>query len=287
MKSRFSDRIGVTRPPGSIQVNSMNESLQNSIWNLLLEVFNHASLGRLYIAVIKDFLKEPLGTPRGPIHLWFRDLYFQMQWFEVYNLLEFIAQDFLQDEKIHFMDNLSGGTGILPSASEFEQEVNEILERELSGYRFIQKQIVPISNEIETSVIKEALKQSEQAGLQGAHTHLKTALEFLSKKPNADYRNSIKEAISAVESLAKYITGVKGQGLKEPLDEFSSKIPIHGALKEAFIKLYGYSSNEQGIRHALLDAPNVGLEEAQFMLVSCSAFVSYLISKARKAKLIK
>jgi hypothetical protein len=287
MKLRFSDRIGVTKPPSSIQVNSMNESLRNSIWNLLLEIFDNASLELFYTAFIKDFLKEPLDVPRGPLDSWFRKIYFQMNWFEVYNLLEFIAQDFLKAQKGRIVFNDSRyGPSQLPSSAEFEQRVNEVLERELAGYRFIHKQIVPISSEVEVSAIEEALEQSKQTGLQGAYTHLKTALEFLSKKP-PDCRNSIKEAISAVESVAKYITGSKSQGLKGLLDELSSKVPIHGALREAFIKLYGYSSDEQGIRHALLSEPNVELEEAKFMLVSCSAFVGYLISKAEKANLIK
>ena len=41
---------------------------------------------------------------------------------------------------------------------------------------------------------------------------------------------------------------------------------------------------EPGIRHAEgLTDPNVGREEAQFMLVACSAFVNYLTEKARQA----
>lgn len=58
---------------------------------------------------------------------------------------------------------------------------------------------------------------------------------------------------------------------------------MHPALKGAFEKLYGYTSSAKGIRHALLDEPNLGFEDAKFMLVSCSAFVNYLKSKAAKA----
>jgi hypothetical protein len=47
--------------------------------------------------------------------------------------------------------------------------------------------------------------------------------------------------------------------------------------------MYGYTSDAQGIRHALMDEPNLSFEDAKFMLVSCSAFVNYLIAKAAKA----
>lgn len=44
---------------------------------------------------------------------------------------------------------------------------------------------------------------------------------------------------------------------------------------------------EDGIRHAILEEPNVGFHEAKFMLVACSAFVNFLISKAEAASLLR
>jgi len=55
------------------------------------------------------------------------------------------------------------------------------------------------------------------------------------------------------------------------------------ALKQAFEKLYGYSSDADGIRHALMGDSNVDFEEAKYMLVTCCAFVNYLAEKAIKA----
>ena len=61
-------------------------------------------------------------------------------------------------------------------------------------------------------------------------------------------------------------------------------VPVHGALKTAFLKLYGYTSDEGGIRHALSEQSTVGQEDARFMLVACSAFVNYLAVKKDKGK---
>ena len=60
-------------------------------------------------------------------------------------------------------------------------------------------------------------------------------------------------------------------------------IKLHGALTSAFTKLSGYTSDESGIRHALLDEPDISYEDAKFMLVACSAFINYLMVKASKA----
>jgi hypothetical protein len=51
--------------------------------------------------------------------------------------------------------------------------------------------------------------------------------------------------------------------------------------------LYGYTSDTHGIRHALKDDSQPNAEDAKFMLVSCSAFVNYLVEKAQKNVLLQ
>ena len=59
------------------------------------------------------------------------------------------------------------------------------------------------------------------------------------------------------------------------------KEKLHPAFKEALIKLYGYTSDEEGIRHAYLDQSDakVGQDEAVFMFGACASFASYLFRK--------
>jgi hypothetical protein len=67
------------------------------------------------------------------------------------------------------------------------------------------------------------------------------------------------------------------------LDALEKRGHLHGALKRAFSALYGYTSDEKGIRHALVleDKAQVDETDALFMLGSCASFVSYLIARAR------
>ena len=58
---------------------------------------------------------------------------------------------------------------------------------------------------------------------------------------------------------------------------------LHPALEKSFKQLYGYTSDSDGIRHALMDIYNCDFEDAKYMIVSSSAFVNYLIVKADKA----
>ena len=50
-------------------------------------------------------------------------------------------------------------------------------------------------------------------------------------------------------------------------------------MEKGFLALYGYTSDESGIRHGGIDFTNVNFEDAKYMLVSCSAFVNYLMEK--------
>ena len=69
------------------------------------------------------------------------------------------------------------------------------------------------------------------------------------------------------------------------IDLKSLKDKIHPAMKGAFEKLYGYTSDANGIRHANgLGEGDSTFEEAKYMLISCSAFVNYLKENFEKDK---
>mgnify|MGYP000481197346 CR=1 FL=1 len=60
-------------------------------------------------------------------------------------------------------------------------------------------------------------------------------------------------------------------------------VHIHPSMENAFSSMYGYTSDEDGIRHGGIDFKWAPAEDAKYMLVSCSAFVNYLIEKWSKA----
>lgn len=164
---------------------------------------------------------------------------------------------------------------------EYSNDFNSVLEQEKSGYRLIDGVISPIVGEIEITCIEEATNTR----FLPVNTHLQKALQFYSDREHPDYENSIKEAISAVESMCCIITGMSGaqatlgNALKRLED---CGLILHGALKSAFEKMYGFASDADGIRHGGIDFKNAPSEDAKYMLISCSAFINYLIEKYSK-----
>jgi hypothetical protein len=103
----------------------------------------------------------------------------------------------------------------------------------------------------------------------------------LSDRHSPDYRNSVKEAVSAIEALCQTVTGEP----KGTLGKLLGKIRgLHPAFKEALSKMYGFTSDAEGIRHALLDEPTLTFMDANFFLVQAAAFVNYITGKQADAK---
>jgi hypothetical protein len=283
----FSQREGLKPLKQRIQIDSVDENPKNSLWNCFFEFV----VGNLtFISWVGDkiyrigellwinYFKQPLDTlsndPRE-IYKYIRDYFFdsKREWYEIYDFIEFVVNVYPGNDK-----------------KEFINACNMVLERKLSAYRFVGEKITKITSEIEIKEIEEALENTKNIDkLKPVNEHLKRAIELLSDRKSPDYRNSIKESISALESLCKIIINDRKAALGEALDKMKSEkiIDLHAALYEFGRKLYGYASDYEGIRHGKSDPNcNVNFEDAKFMLLCCSSYINYLIVKASKLKIL-
>ena len=145
-------------------------------------------------------------------------------------------------------------------------------------------QFVPCSSEEQASAAKEALETLGEENMDGATTHLRDAAGHINSGQFAD---AIADSIHAVESVARVLDPEANKTLTPALNSLENAgVLNHRALKEAFSKLYGYTSDEQGIRHALLtnSAADVGQDEALFMFGACASFAAYLTQKHQQVK---
>lgn len=162
--------------------------------------------------------------------------------------------------------------------------VNMVLDEEHAAFRLVGGDtFVPVGSAAEAAVLNQALLDSESGRLPGAHTHLRRSAEQLTVGRFAD---SVRESIHAVEAAARAME--PSAELSKALAKLEASAGLHGAMRKGFAALYGYASDEEGIRHPLLDQGDANVDEADamFMLGACAAFVSYLISKGRAAGLI-
>ena len=281
---RFSEKYGYKKVREIVQVDSVDEQLKNALWSILkVHAWDHVHYtrgiygGGYYLSEDQDikvlserlwfsYFKKPLDTLDNnwsKVLASLREYFFDCPWYEVYDFIEFVANNY---SRYQFKDR-------------FLQSCNTVLEKETSAYRFVNGVITRITEQQEIEEIELALERARGP----VHTHLRRALELLSDREVPDYRNSIKESISAVESLVAKTVGVEKGTLGQLIKKLEDEINLHPALQTAFSSLYGYTSDAGGIRHAILESENVVFEDAKFFLVVCSAFVNYVESRVSSA----
>ncbi|PHR55696.1 MAG: hypothetical protein COA43_15200 [Robiginitomaculum sp.] len=263
---KFSERFGYKKVREVFQLNSMDDPLRNGLWNCIrkfvepndnfIEMFWVLHLKQTAdtcpshgVNVLGDYLGHDLKRA-------VRNPYFSSEWHEIYDILELTCA---------FLKRLN-------QEQQFQENCNYIMKTEMSAYRFVNGTITPITDGEEVKTIETATNKSKPS----VRKHLHRSLELLSDRQNPDYRNSIKESISAVESKVQLLLNDEKGTLGNLLNKLDG---LHPSQKEAFKKIYGYTSDKGGIRHALLDEDKIDFDDAKYMLVVCSAFVNYLTGK--------
>ncbi len=288
----FSERMGYKSPRSQIQHETLDQPTKNRLWNIIsgaffglittpnprFQILKECGLAYLLFKDLWDeFFKYPLDSlpydsPRALARL--REWYFEASWNDVLDIIEFMANHY----------DPPGRSSDQRRSTEFIAACNRVLEEEVTAYRFVGRIIVDIHTQQDLEEITEALALPDKFA--PVRTHLNTALQLYADRKNPDYRNSIKESISAVESLCKILVQSPTATLGQALKALEQRLDLHGALKASFGQLYGWTSDASGIRHAMMELPNVNAEDARFMLIACAAFVNYVVVKASKLGLI-
>lgn len=284
--SLFSERNGYTKPADVLIRECMPEDVCNTLCTLFDELQNiipgdwnrNGSYDALEMFLWCDFLHNRrndifsgmYGTTKAVIVPYIRDPH--NEWYKKLDLLE-LSIKWLN----HHVEVRALQQNVLSS---FIASINSYFKKLAYSYRIVNFEVVEISSDEEIKAIDEAICCAKD----NVREHLNKSLELLSAKPIGDYRNSIKESISAVEAFCRELTGEEtlGKALKV-LERKGVVIPQ--VLNNAFVQLYAYTNQPTtGIRHALMDDTGQYVpdrSEATFMLISCSAFLNYLRDRIR------
>lgn len=152
--------------------------------------------------------------------------------------------------------------------------VERVLENTRCAYRLVDRStIMPVASQEEAVAYETALSTLQIANQPGARKHLLDAASYLSQ---GKFAESVRESVHTIEGLLRNLTG--HSKFSKAVAQVATERQLHESLKLALNNLYGYSSDEQGIRHPLLDKgdANVTEPDALFMLGVCASFATYL-----------
>ncbi|GBO54029.1 hypothetical protein APA_1977 [Pseudanabaena sp. lw0831] len=173
---RFSERQGFKHVSEVIQVDDISKDLRHSLWNVLsnnflLKYSDHTRsvfCGKQIDEFIKylwmDFFKKPIDDLPSNLYASvqvneLRELFDGFEWFEVYDFLEVTLNYF---ESVTLVE-----------------EVNNILNREFSGFRFVGGVFTDITTEQEVKMLEEALTGKR---FPAVSIHLQRALTLMSDR---------------------------------------------------------------------------------------------------------
>ena len=277
----FSQRQGYESMPEPMRLEEISDALRREIWNetrRLLQSMHDDSYylfygrGRQFVErVLGRLLKRPedeIDIRSNSVFDVFKKIILGYKFNVFLDLIEFcLYEDFILE-------------------FEFAQKISAIFDVHTAAYWLdlscFPYKFFPRSDKAQGEATRSAIKTLRESDMEGASAHLRQAAIHINTGQFAD---SIADSIHAVESVASTINP-KTKTLGPALDSLQKRgLLKHPALKEAFSKLYGYTSDEQGIRHSLLDkpSPDVDLDEAMFMFGACASFAAYLVNKHRKA----
>ncbi|MGG5753245.1 AbiJ-NTD4 domain-containing protein [Zafaria sp. Z1313] len=265
---RFSERHGYAEPRSTLQVHELDKETRVALWDVVYMIPFAQTRGAItsqashfpFCRALWQFWGEPQSELQGrfveTLSLRAQRSIYEKPFYEVMDLLEFC------------IDN---------AGDRYQEVLNLTFGKYLVGWRVVGDQIVPVTEAGEVGAIEDALEST--APFAGARKHLEVALDLLADRENPKYAKVVHEAISAVEAIATHYTGEKTLGAALKKLE-GSGVPAHRALTDAWGKLYGYTSDENGVRHGSVEDNDVDEALATYFLVTCSAFVGYLIKKA-------
>lgn len=277
---RFGERMGFIEPVTVFQYDSMDNDLRMDIYNWLHYFFEQEWGSFVYggfdpgyghqigQAVWVDFAREDAAD-----------------YSEYYSDFNRFLKNFVLHEDPHRVYELVEYLYPLAVNHLSYETLNGLLERNRSAFRFEPNlgEFVAVTDETEMLSLQETLQLGNKYS--SASNHIAKALKLLSKQPEPDLANAVKEAISSVEAAAKIVSGKEKATLGDAIKEISAQGQLHKALNDAWLKMYGYTNDAGGIRHASISAGDaLDFPTAKYMVVTCSAFVNLLCALPPKPK---
>lgn len=284
LKGGFSERKGIKHFSDIVQVNSLNERTRNKLYSVISESFDELHVdynGNFKNEFVEYLYKEIFSKTERDIPMWGNEYNYD----EIFNIIYSIVIEYDYTDIFTFIEGIIKFLDIADKATynrynyknTYIEAISNVFKKENVNYRIINEKITDIVDEQQISSIEETLNNPYKE----VSRHYSKAIEQLYSLK--DFDNSIKESISSVEAMCQILTKNSKATLGDALKLLKNK--IHPAMKSAFEKLYGYTSDANGIRHANgLGEGDSTFEEAKYMLISCSAFVNYLKENFEKDK---
>lgn len=195
------------------------------------------------------------------------------EWSAFYDFVEMLGAHLIEkDDEIPFDQTLH--------FSAYQSQVNSLLVEDGIGWALNNKSELIRAH---PKVLAESLAATDSAlskNFENARIHYQKAAQYLHRHP-IDEANSIKEIISAVESVARAIEP-KASTLGDAIKRFRKDVRFNPALLEPLEKLYAYSNAAALVRHGHAEGSKPSVADAELALLIGVAYIRHLIAASER-----
>jgi hypothetical protein len=129
----------------------------------------------------------------------------------------------------------------------------------------------------ERTLVEQVEPLIDRARYPAAAFHISKAIGFL-RGSNVDLENAAKEAVNAVESVAKVLLDAPSATLGDCIKEFRKRDLMPREMARILESVYAYRSTTSGVGHGGTDVPAVSSADATFVLGVAAVAIGYLDS---------
>ncbi|MGQ5524772.1 AbiJ-NTD4 domain-containing protein [Chitinimonas sp. PSY-7] len=257
----FSRRHGLSRPDADILIRyEAPDDLRNAIVDLAYQCgFKPSDLRRVLCSMLYRTPDRNNWSDFPNVDDEVRDLISDCEWFEVYDLIELLAQSYARN----------GG--------DFAGETNRMFRIKGVGWQLVGTRLEVRGSEAFELAVKEGQRELLQRGSHTAANELHEAILDLSRRPNPEVSGAIQHAMAALECVARDVCVSK-----DTLGDVLRKNPhlFPKPVDQIVDKAWGYTSNYG--RHLVEGSPPA-FDEAELVVGLAGALARYLSRRFPKS----
>lgn len=264
MSERFSTRMRLARTESGLIYDHIPENVVNGFCNLMRRVPTTVR------AQIRKFVCDALD-------IYYAEPEILYGWGEIRHFKDFLHSEIDQPGWYRFYDLVEVIWELLEDLrDDFENEVNLILRRNFVGYELRNGQIERAGASVADAAVAEARGILRDSRFEGPNDQFLKAVAFYSQRPEPDEENCVKEAVGAVEGVARILLQNDSILLSDAAKELVKRGKVPVTLRKVFDGIYAYRGDAEGVGHGRTSAPEVSIEHAELVLNSSAALIVYL-----------
>jgi len=159
-------------------------------------------------------------------------------------------------------------------------KINKLLSSENIGWRLKKGKLERTGSEfLDKEIIEKTRKVLKHPDFIGPNNQFNKALDFFNKRPKPDLENCVKEAVGALEGVARVLLNDRNISLGKAADKLVGLREIRKPFDKIIDVLFGFASAEPGIRHAAFKISKIDIVETELVLYNAAACMIFLCKK--------